>query len=116
MSIPWTDDCNDFNGNYSTAVQSGDVFGKLKVKKLLNGKKLPDNDEDFDALSALQGITLEGNFTGIELKNGRVGPDISVFGTGELKTAYMVQVFIKNRALYTLAVTPNEKHKVEDLK
>lgn len=79
-----------------------DVFGKLKVKKLL--KKTDETDTDVSDIT-------EEEFTGIRLKSGHVGPDISVFGSGELKTIYMIQVMVKNRALYTVTVKPSEKHK-----
>jgi len=105
------------NGNYSTAIETGDVFGKLKVKQLLSGKKLFDqnDDDDTESIQLLQDLSLEatfgGNFTGVELKNGRAGPDISVFGTGDLKSVYMVQVMIKKRPLYTITAAPSDKHK-----
>jgi hypothetical protein len=46
----------------------------------------------------------------IQLKQGRIGPSVSFFGTDDLKTLYMIEILIKGRALYTVANQITEKH------
>ena len=70
---------------------------------------LPKNFPDVPALlmvNAFPGISMKSSTSTTNQYKQTIGPPISIFGSGNFKTIFMVEHIVKERAVYTAAARP----------